>query len=58
VLTSALRELGAALEQELAAHAAFDYYWATLRYGELGLDAHIRWCDEVLARLDPSGAPR
>jgi PadR family transcriptional regulator, regulatory protein AphA len=29
----------------------FDYYWATLRDGEFGLEAHLRWCDEVIARL-------
>jgi hypothetical protein len=47
----ALRELGAVLERELAKTPAFDYYWATLRYGEFGLEARVRWCDDVIARL-------
>jgi len=47
-----VRELGATLERDLGALPAFDYYWASLRYGELGLEAHVRWCDEVLARLE------
>jgi DNA-binding PadR family transcriptional regulator len=47
---NALRELGVMLAQ-LADKPGYDYYWATVRSGELGLEAHIRWCDEVLARL-------
>jgi PadR family transcriptional regulator AphA len=48
---SALREIGAVLARQLAGSPGHDYYWATLRNGELGLEAHLRWCDEVLERL-------
>lgn len=54
----ALREVGATIAQDLAGQPGQDYYWAALRSGELGLEAHLRWCDEVLARLEraPSGS--
>ena len=51
-----VRELSATLARELTAAPGYDYYWATLRSGELGLESHIRWCNEVLARLTRSRA--
>lgn len=53
-----LHAVGPSLSDTLGGTPGYDYYWATLRNGELGLEAHIRWCDEVLARLEARMARR
>lgn len=49
-----LQNMSLVINNELIDKRGYDYYWATLRNGELGLEAHIRWCDEVLVRLKAS----